>query len=159
MFCHEGFMDIIVLWSFCQQKNKDHPEAVQDDPTSGCNSTSLLTIRAVSCYMQTMRLHRAPQPPGGPQTASSASYFIICWRIKSTCIYLHVLHAFIMHLFAKHVSVRGVIRLKSWWFLPDYPTKKRLWNHLWTELSRGKWRLPTGLTGWLTAHLPLKWWE
>ena len=61
------------------------------------------TIRAVSCYMQTMRLHRAPQPPGGPQTASSASYFIICWRIKSTHIYLHVFHAFIMHLFAKHV--------------------------------------------------------
>ena len=63
--------------------------------------------------MRTMQLHRAPPPPGGPQTASSASYFIIFWRIKSTCLYLHVLHAFIMHLFAKHVIVRRVIRSKS----------------------------------------------
>ena len=53
-----------------------------------------------------MRLHRAPQPLGGPKQQVHPHLLLYVGELKvaSSSIYLHVLHAFIVHLFAKHVS-------------------------------------------------------
>lgn len=95
---------------------------VNDGPKSKSVTLSIACVpRAVSCYKQTILMHRTIlQPPEGPQAASSASYSILgelkvpvlisylfctvwdCWRVfMSPCFQslqssfrnvLHLLH-------------------------------------------------------------------